>query len=360
MNIMNIKNDIMEKQAGFAIFEELKVEWVEKFMLLKNRTIPVISGILKFSDRLDLFGSRVRKKRSVYAVLPGLYALGSPDSGSSVFVTSNYKPSFDHLRSSIKDMNAWVLILDTKGVNVWCAAGKGTFGTKELVSRIRKVRLSEIVTHKKIILPQLGAVGVSAFEVKKISGFNVIWGPVRANDISAWITAGYKKSDKMRKITFNIRERMIVAIRDFLFSWKFALVLILIAGLYGLPNTNSWFERFFPIAILLLGTIPVGTLLFPALLPFLPFKSFALKGSILGIIWGICCALLFEFSPLLAIAAAIIEGAFVAYIGMIFTGSSTFTCQQGALQEVKKGIPVIIGSLATGLILSILDRIIFW
>ena len=74
--------------------------------------------------------------RSRYAVAPGLYALGAPDPWSPVFVTANYKLSFDRLRTAAPGLNAWILVLDTRGINVWCAAGKGTFGTDEVVRRI--------------------------------------------------------------------------------------------------------------------------------------------------------------------------------------------------------------------------------
>ena len=46
------------------------------------------------------------------------------------------KLSFDILRRELKGLNAWVLVLDTKSINVWCAAGKGTFSTNELISRM--------------------------------------------------------------------------------------------------------------------------------------------------------------------------------------------------------------------------------
>ena len=67
-----------------------------------------------------------------YRVDPGLYSLGNPDSSSPVFVSANYRLSFNALRGSLKNSNCWILVLDTKGINVWCAAGKGTFGTEEL------------------------------------------------------------------------------------------------------------------------------------------------------------------------------------------------------------------------------------
>jgi CO dehydrogenase/acetyl-CoA synthase gamma subunit (corrinoid Fe-S protein) len=88
--------------------------------------------------------------------------------------------TFDRLRSTLSGLDAWVIVLDTKGINVWCAAGKGTFGTTELINRIKKVRLSEIVSHRTIILPQLGAPGVAAHEVQKKYRFKSVYGPVRA------------------------------------------------------------------------------------------------------------------------------------------------------------------------------------
>jgi acetyl-CoA decarbonylase/synthase complex subunit gamma len=102
--------------------------------------------------------SRVGAFRMHYTVPPGLYAVGEPTPESDVFVTANYKLSFDILRRELKEMDAWVLVLDTKSINVWCAAGKGTFGTNELVQRISAAKLDKVVSHRRLILPQLGAV----------------------------------------------------------------------------------------------------------------------------------------------------------------------------------------------------------
>ena len=85
-----------------------------------------------------------------------------------MLVTGNFKLSFDHLRKNLNGINAWILVLDTHGINVWCAAGKGTFSTKELVKRIKEVCLEKIVDHKRVIVPQLGATGVSSGQTKKI------------------------------------------------------------------------------------------------------------------------------------------------------------------------------------------------
>ena len=58
--------------------------------------------------------SRIGAFRMNYSVIPGLYAVGEPTSDSDVFVTANYKLTFDILRRELKDLNAWILALDTK------------------------------------------------------------------------------------------------------------------------------------------------------------------------------------------------------------------------------------------------------
>ena len=127
-----------------------------------------------------------------------------------MFASVNYKLSFDILRKALNGLSAWILVLDTKGINVWCAAGKGTFGTAELVKRINKVKLTNVVNHMRIIVPQLGAVGINADEVRKQTGFKVYFGPVYAKDIKNYIEAGKRKTPEMRKIEFSTLNRLIL------------------------------------------------------------------------------------------------------------------------------------------------------
>ena len=54
--------------------------------------------------------------------------------------------------------------------------------------------------------------------------------------------------------------------------------------------------------------------------------------------------------PALCLAAVVlIAMPATAFLAMNFTGSSTFTCQPGALLEVEKGFWPMVGSLAAGL-----------
>jgi len=92
-----------------------------------------VSGDWSRDDRWGMIKSRISAFRMAYSVAPGLYAVGEPGPDAPVLVTANYKLTFDIVRRAVSGMHAWLLVLDTKSINVWCAAGKGTFGTDELV-----------------------------------------------------------------------------------------------------------------------------------------------------------------------------------------------------------------------------------
>ena len=356
--LLNRKPDPAQtRQAGFLMLEGLKKPWVEKFMVFKGRTIPVAATRLSCADRWGSVKARWGYRRMRYSVLPGLYAVGAPAEASPVFVSANYKMSFDALRSSLAGVDAWILVLDTKGINVWCAAGKGSFGTKELLGRIASTKLAAVVGHRTLILPQLGASGVSAPEIARGSGFLVEWGPVRACDIKAWLAAGGRKDETMRSVTFYLRDRMAVAPVEIAHSWPILLAALALAALHGLPADGAWFGRSFPAAILLLGIVPAGTVVFPALLPWLPSRAFVVKGAFLGALWALFCGLAFGMPWLEAAAGLCLAAPTAGFLAMNFTGASTFTCQPGALLEVERSFWPMITSIAAGLALAIGGKI---
>lgn len=345
-------------QAGFVATAELKKPYVERFMLFGGRTIPVVASRLGLADRWGGIKARWGSFRMRYRVLPGLYAVGSPQKDSAVFVSANYKMSFDALRAGLAGIDAWILVLDSKGVNVWCAAGEGTFGTAELVSRIARTKLADIVGHRELILPQLGATGVSAAETARLSGFRVQWGPVRAEDIKAWLAAGRVKDDGMREVRFGLGDRLAIAPMEIVAASAILLPAALLLGtLFGLPFDSHWLIRGLPVFVLVAGTIPVATLLFPILLPWLPSRSFVVKGAFLGAAWSIAWALLFRVSLMTGISGFLLATPAAAFFAMNFTGASTYTCQPGALDEVVKSFWPLSISLAASLAAGSITRI---
>ncbi len=309
---------------------------------------------LLFRDKLDHFLARLAFKRSSHIVEPGLYKIGEPDKQSHVFVSANYTLSFDALRSSLKGLNAYILVLDTKGVNVWCAAGKKTFGTEELLSKIASTKLDQIVEHKKIILPQLGAPGISAHEIRTKSGFRVEYGPVRATDIPMYLKTGISK--EMRKVNFPLKERMVLIPVELVLSLIPALILGI--GFYflgGITMAMAFFAAAF-----------AGIVLFPILLPHLPTYNFSSKGFFLGILTSIPFAILVFLNQeyilwqkiIWALSYLLIMPSFTSFISLNFTGSTTFASRHGVKQEIFRYFPVMAYSAITGLVLSFIVLII--
>ena len=323
-------------------------------------------------SRADYWGmikSRVGAFRMNYAVSPGLYAVGEPTKASDVFVSANYKLSFDILRRELKGLNAWVLVLDTKSINVWCAAGKGTFSTDELISRMAAMKLDIVVTHRRIIVPQLGAVGVNAAEVQKNTGFRVFFGPVQAKDIPSYVKAGYKKTKEMSTIRFPIMDRIILTPMEInpamkKFPWFAGGVLILF-GLQpsGLLFKNAW-SGGMPFLALGLITVLAGAFLTPMLLPFVPFRSFAIKGWIIGLLSMAAVVALFGLAfrgeILLLVASWLFFPVMSSYIALQFTGSTTFTGMSGVKKELKIGIPLYLSVAGISLILLMVYKIKEW
>jgi acetyl-CoA decarbonylase/synthase complex subunit gamma len=300
--------------------------------------------------------------RTNYMIDPGLYALGDPDSQSPVLVTANYKMSFDRLRETLPSRNLWILVLDTKGINVWCASGKGTFGTNELVSRIESSGLSKVVSHRELILPQLSGPGVAAHHVKKLSGFKVIYGPIRAKDLPTFLDGGLKATPEMRLKTFTTWERIALIPIELVQALRAGIVMILILfllsflGKLGEGWINALSHGLFSV-VAILSAILAGAVLTPVLLPWLPGRAFSLKGVGLGLLGAIILTA-FHWDGWMTIAGRLeiiawllLIPALSAYLAMNFTGASTYTSLSGVKKEMRWALPLQISAAIVGLIL---------
>ena len=298
--------------------------------------------------------------RMHYTIEPGLYALGKPNGQSAVLITANYKMSFDKLRKSLPGRDAWIMVVDTKGINVWCAAGKGTFGTMEVVGRIESSGLSKLVSHRELILPQLSGPGVAAHLVKKLSGFKVNYGPIRAKDLPAFLDTGLKATPEMRMKTFTTWERMELIPMELVGALKVGMIIIPILFLLALLGksgqgwTSALSHGLFSI-LAMLTAILVGAVLTPLLLPWLPGRAFSIKGLSLGILsalillafrWGDWIT---KTGRLEIMAWLLLVPAVSVYLAMKFTGASTYTSLSGVKKEMRWALPLEIAAGIVGL-----------
>lgn len=321
--------------------------------------IPQVGTTFSTQDRLGAWKARWGINRMNYLVPAGLYAIGEPTAEAPVLVTANYKMSYDLVRRELSGRNVFLLVLETFGINVWCAAGKGSFGTDELVQRIASSALARVVSHRRLILPILGAPGVSAHEVKRRSGFSVAYATARAEDLPEYLDNGEVTTEAMRQLTFNWYDRLVLIPVEMVLVLK--PVSLVGAALYLAAVMLNGESAALTTLIAYLGAVCTGIAVAPLLLPLLPARSFAIKGAFAGLGYS---ALLYylaggsAWSLPVTIAAFLALPAIAAFYTLNFTGCTTFTSRSGVKKEMRLGIPVMGGALLAALLLVIAARVL--
>lgn len=328
--------------------------------------IPPLGTKLTWRDYWGAVRVRWNWGRGGYRVQPGLYAVNAPDADSVVLLSSNYKLSLDMLRKHLTRLKAWVLVLDTRGINVWCAAGKGTFGAQEVIRQVKAAGLAGIVRHRRLVAPQLGAPGLSAREVKDGCGFEVVFGPVRAEDLPAFMAAGFKATPQMRRVFFSWQDRLVLIPVEVLGHLKF---LALIAVIFGIAS--GWFPLTYSWAHAVVGALTAGfflalglfagSVLTPLFLPWLPGRAFSIKGMTAGVVtfagfWALARSAL-VWTPGVAGAWGLLVLATASFTAMNFTGSSTYTSLSGVQKEMRVAVPLQILSAAASLAMLLIYRL---
>ncbi len=320
--------------------------------------LPSTHTRISFSDHIDHISARLGINRIGHTVLPGTYKLGNPGPESSVFVTANYTLSFDALRSNLTGIDCFILVLDTKGVNVWCAAGKGTFGTEELIHRIEVTGLKNIIHHRTLILPQLGAPGVEAHKVEEITGFRIRYGPVRTSDIAQYLKLG-KATPEMRLVRFRLIDRLPLIPIEFVR----ALIPLIVIGVV------LYFTVGLIPALAAGSAILAGSVLFPLLLPFLSTSNFSTNGFFLGLLIAVVFGIINLYNhtdlPLglmiiTTTACLLILPPVTAFLSLNFTGSTTFTSRTGVENEIFRFFPIMVWLFVCGFLLFIIVLVFYY
>ena len=319
--------------------------------------VPRVSSQIRLHDRLGAWKARWGIGRMNYIVPPGLYALGHPAPHDPVLVTANYKMSFDLVRNAMNGLNAWLLVLETFGINVWCAAGKGTFGTEELIGRIAATGLAKVVNHRRLLLPILGAPGVAAHEVARRTGFSLIYATIRAEDLPAYLANGMVTTPAMRELTFTFRERLVLVPVELVQALKSAALIALC--LFVLGALLGGYAAGIKACVAYLGAALTGIVLGPLLLPWLPGRSFSVKGAVAGLVWSAAWYGLgggSAWSAPTTLAAFLALPAVSAFYTLNFTGCTTFTSRSGVKKEMRVAIPAMGCALAVSVLLVLAGR----
>jgi NAD-dependent dihydropyrimidine dehydrogenase PreA subunit len=178
-----------------------------------------------------------------YPCKTGLIKIGSPGKDSPVFVTCNYHLTVERVKRALKGRDAYLLVANSRGVNVWCGATGGHFTNHDIISVLKTSGIEDLVTHRYVILPQLAATGIESKAIQLKTGWRTVWGPVYAKNIPAFLDSrqglpepvltsgnffippfmrkGFDKTRNMRMVSFGPVQRIEMAV-----SWAFPFSLV--------------------------------------------------------------------------------------------------------------------------------------
>jgi NAD-dependent dihydropyrimidine dehydrogenase PreA subunit len=151
----------------------------------------------------------------------GLVKIGSPGRNAPVLLTCNFRLTVERVRRALEGIDAYLLVANSGGVNVWCAATGGLLTNHGVVSVLKTSGIEDLVDHRQVILPQLAATGIEGKIIHKKTGWRVLWGPVYATSIPQFLSGGLEKTVEMRTVSFPWPQRLEMA-----FAWAFPVSLL--------------------------------------------------------------------------------------------------------------------------------------
>lgn len=328
---------------------------IEGYSSVGGKQVPVLSRDITSKDIFGEIKVRCGIGRYNYYYPTGLYLIGEAKAGLPVIVTSNFKLTLDKLRSQLKLEGYWLLVLDTKGINVWCAAGKGTFGTEELIYQLTKWQVKSKLNTNSVIVPQLGASRMSPQIVKQLTGISIDYGPIRAKDLDVYLANNRVADESMRQVHFHWKDRLVLTPLELINNFKFILPAYPVLVGWHYFTTGHTLSLAIPLIQLspLIMMNFLGSVVFPLMLPFLPTRGFSTKGITLSLpvsMLILANSSLFHLGNniLSMLSWFLIYLIFTGFITLNFTGSTTFTSFSGVEFEVKlfRKIAIAIASIA--------------
>jgi len=174
---------------------------------------------------------------------PGVVTIGNPGRNSPVLLTCNFRLTVERVKRALEGTDVYLLVANSRGVNVWCAATGGLLTDHDVVSVLKTSGIDDLVDHRQVILPQLAATGIGAKAVHSRTGWRVVWGPVEADAVPAFLERGLEATREMRTVGFGWSRRIEMAV-----AWAFPISVV--ALLLLLP---FWREAALPVVVFVWG-----------------------------------------------------------------------------------------------------------
>jgi len=276
--------------------------------------------------------------RRTYAVAPGLYFTGKQyDTATPLLVTANYHLTVFLVARRLSGINVRLLVIDTDGINVWCAAGKGRFCNDTILQQLTRYR-RELISGQRLaglILPKFAMSGVDLQGLRD-QGVRPIVGPLYARDLPAYLAAPPLRNRPLDRVRFSLRSRAFVCLPGVLQLAALSAVVTCLLGILALPLGMRA-----PVGVV----VSITTLgaVYPLLFPVLPGRRFAVKGLMLGVAFSIAWMAMSWYTQQPLLWGVVVVPFTVAagmLIGLEFTGNSAVSNYSRVKREIVTFLPV--------------------
>jgi len=215
----------------------------------------------------------------------GLIKIGNPDKNAPVFLTCNFHLTVLRVKRALRGLDAYLLVANSKGINVWCASIGGHLTNHSVISVLKTSGIEEQVSHRKLIVPQLAATGIETKVISQKTGWHLIWGPVYAEDIPAFLENHKRKTEAMRQVRFPLVQRIEMSA-----AWAFPISFVTALILWPF-----WSVLVVPVTLMIWGLAFFIFLAFPLYVKLLNNKGKRIgfivfdfgRGGFQLILWGL-------------------------------------------------------------------------
>ena len=297
---------------------------------------------------------------------PGIYRSGNPTKNSPIIVTSNYDFTYIKVMRNLRHIDAWVLCVDSNGINVWCAARGNDFGNEQILEAVEATGIQIYTEENTLILPQLSAGGVSIPQLPKKSEnfpFKIKFGPVWSKYLPQYLEEKpLKKPDHMKLAKFSLSHRMRAWVTHTTFLLRKIFLLPIIGFFFIFLLSLLWINKLAWVGELIAWII-ISNGLISILFPLSNFtRSFIKKGMFFGfltvvVLGGISWIL---HGSLIFILLNVILFFWIAFFStMSFSGYTMATSPTEIQEEYSSFRRINKILLITGTILSIIGIIFY-
>lgn len=219
-----------------------------------------------------------------FPVKTGVLKIGNPDRNSPVFITGNYRLTVIKVKKALKNIDCYLLVANSHGINVWCASAGGHFTNHSIISVVKTSGIEELVDHRKLVVPQLLATGLLKKQFEKATGWKVIWGPAYAVDIEKFVQVEFKKTSEMSLVHFSVIDRFEMAS---VWAFPISIIALLIAFYIKFSDDLLLVSLIWGISLVLFLSFPLYEGFLRKETPLLSFKYYDLRLGIIQIVYWV-------------------------------------------------------------------------